>query len=86
MKAVKSVDRLMPSPDDPAHIVKGRERLARATKWLGHLWALNRGGVRRRMKIDEFITTQTNFIIHALHTPPTPTTPPNLTQQHPTPA
>jgi AcrR family transcriptional regulator len=40
---------------------------ARNTLWLGHLWALNRGGVRRRMKIDEFITTQTNFIIRALH-------------------
>lgn len=40
--------------------------VARNAIWLGHLWALNRGGIRRLMKIDEFISTQTDFVLRAL--------------------
>jgi len=39
---------------------------ARNALWLGHLWALNRGGVRSSMTIDEFIEAQTDFLVRAL--------------------
>lgn len=40
--------------------------IARNAIWLGHLWALNRGGIRRLSSIDEFIATQTDFLLRAL--------------------
>lgn len=39
---------------------------ARSILWLGHLWALNRGGVRSQMSLDEFIAAQTAFFFAAL--------------------
>jgi AcrR family transcriptional regulator len=39
---------------------------ARNILWLGHMWALNRGGVRSQMSIDEFIAAQTAFFFAAL--------------------
>jgi AcrR family transcriptional regulator len=39
---------------------------ARNILWLGHLWALNRGGVRSSMTIDQFTAAQIDFFMRAL--------------------
>jgi AcrR family transcriptional regulator len=39
---------------------------ARNMLWLGHMWALNRGGVRSSMTVDKFIAGQVDFFMRAL--------------------
>jgi AcrR family transcriptional regulator len=39
---------------------------ARNILWIGHLWALNRGGVRRSMSIEQFISAETEFFLRAM--------------------